>query len=66
MEVFKLFLLFKLFLKSDIKAHRRIYGKSDGRVVRPFAFGAVDSGLLLSQVELMTVKLVFAAFLLDT
>ena len=40
-------------------------GSSDGRVVKASASGAVDSGLSLSRVKPMTLKLVFTAFLLD-
>ena len=36
-----------------------------GRVVRAFAFEAVDSGLIQSRVKPMTSKLVFAASLLE-
>ena len=39
---------------------------SDCRVVRAFAFGAVDFGLIPSLVKPMTSKLVFTASLLDT
>ena len=38
---------------------------SAGRVVRASASGAVDSGLILSQVKPITLKLVFTASLLD-
>ena len=38
---------------------------SDGRVIRAFASGAVDEGLIPSRVKLMTLKLVFTASLLD-
>ena len=38
---------------------------SDGRVVRASASGAVHSGLTPSRVKPMTLKLIFAAFLLD-
>ena len=38
---------------------------SDGRVVRAFTPGAVDVGLLLTQVKPMTLKLVFTVSLLD-
>ena len=36
----------------------------DGQVVRASASGAVDSGLILSRVKTMTLKLVFTASLL--
>ena len=38
---------------------------SDGRVVRASASGAVDSGLISSQVKPITLKLAFTASLLD-
>ena len=38
---------------------------SDGQVVRASASGAIDLGLIPSLVKLMTLKLVFTAFLLD-
>ena len=38
---------------------------SDGRVVRAFGYGAVDSGLISSPSKPMTLKLVLTAFLLD-
>ena len=38
---------------------------SDGQVIKASAFGVVDSGLILSRVKPMTVKLVFTASLLD-
>ena len=38
---------------------------SDDRVDRAFAFGAVESGLIPSQVKPMALKLVFTASLLD-
>ena len=42
-----------------------IYDNSDGRVVRASALGDVDSGLIPSRVEPMTLQLVFTASLLD-
>ena len=41
------------------------FNRSDGRVVRASASGAVDSSLISSQVKPMTLKLVFTASLLD-
>ena len=38
---------------------------SDGRVVRAFASGAVDLGLIQRRVKPMTLELVFTVFLLD-
>ena len=38
---------------------------SDGRVVRAFASGAADSGLISSRVKPLTFKLLSTAFLLD-
>ena len=38
---------------------------SDGRVVRGYASGAVNLGLIPSRVKPMTLKLVFTAFQLD-
>ena len=38
---------------------------SDGQVDKVSASGAVDSGLILSRVKRMTLKLLFTAFLLD-
>ena len=42
-----------------------IMSSSDGRVVRASASGAVDSGLILSRIKPMTLKLVSTASLLD-
>ena len=39
--------------------------KSDGRMVRAFTFGVVDSSLIPNPVKSMTLKLVFTASLLD-
>ena len=44
---------------------RKCNNSSDGRVVRASASGAVDLGLIPSRIQLMTIKLVFTAFLLD-
>ena len=41
------------------------FDSSDGRVVRAFASGDVDSGLISSRIKPMTLKLVFTASLLD-
>ena len=49
--------LFKIFGK--------IFYSSDGRVVKAFASGAVDLGLIPSRVITMTLKLLFTASLLD-
>ena len=40
------------------------FGFTDGRVVRAYASGAVDSSLILNRVKPVTLKLVFTAFLL--
>ena len=41
------------------------YATLCGRVVRAFALGALDLGLILSRVKPMTLKLVFTASLRD-
>ena len=46
--------------------YAKTFNSSDGRVVRVSASEAVDSGLISSRVEPMTIKLVFTASLLDT
>ena len=44
---------------------KHILNSSDGRVVRAFASGAVDSGLIPTLVKPMTLKLVFTVSMLD-
>ena len=52
------------FLKKQLNA-RAPLNSSDGRAVRTSAFGAVDSGLIPSQIKSMTIKLAFTASLVD-
>ena len=42
-----------------------VFDSSDDRVVRAYASGAIDLGLIASMVKPMTLKLVFTASLLD-
>ena len=53
------------FVSINVTSIGETKGSSDGHVVRASAFGAVDSGLIPSQVKPTTLKLVFTTSLLD-
>ena len=61
---FNLTLLKRVNLCNDIKSMHDIH-ISNGRVVRAFTSGVVDSGLIPSLVKPMTLKLVFTGSLLE-
>ena len=50
---------------SNPKGTKGEHDSSDGRVVLAFASGAEDSGFIPSEVKSITLKLIFAASLVD-
>ena len=54
-----------IFSYPNLKLYLTTLNSSNGREVKTFASGAVNSGLMPSQIKPMTLKVVFTASLLD-